>query len=68
MAIRTPSISTSTETIIFQSPRARAPKAPRRRRDPTSTFQKMKGDRKVLTKIEEAEELLKSLRQALTSK
>jgi ParB family chromosome partitioning protein len=35
---------------------------------PWTTFQQMKGDRKVLMKIEEAEELLKSLRQALTSK
>ncbi len=34
---------------------------------PWATFQEMRGDSKVLTKIEEAEELLKSLRKALTS-
>jgi ParB family chromosome partitioning protein len=34
---------------------------------PWTTFQEMKGDSKVLTKIEEAEELLKSLRKALKS-
>src|SRR3984885_15098154 len=34
---------------------------------PWTTFQEMKGDSKVVTKIEEAEELLKSLRKALTS-
>ena len=34
---------------------------------PWTTFQEMKGDSKVLTKIEEAEELLKSLRKALRS-
>jgi ParB family chromosome partitioning protein len=34
---------------------------------PWTTFQEMKGDSNVLTKIEEAEELLKSLRKALTS-
>jgi ParB family chromosome partitioning protein len=33
---------------------------------PWTTFQEMKGDAKVLTKIEEAEALLKSLRKALT--
>jgi ParB family chromosome partitioning protein len=34
---------------------------------PWTAFQEMKGDSQVLTKIEEAEELLKSLRKALTS-
>ena len=34
---------------------------------PWTAFQEMKGDTKVLSKIEEAEELLKSLRKALTS-
>jgi len=35
---------------------------------PWTTFQEMKGDSQVLSKIEEAEKLLKSLRQALTAK
>ena len=35
---------------------------------PWTTFQEMKGDSKVLTKIEEAEELLKSFRKALKSR
>lgn len=34
---------------------------------PWTTFQEMKGDSKVLSKIQEAEEMLKSLRKALTS-
>jgi ParB family transcriptional regulator, chromosome partitioning protein len=35
---------------------------------PWTTFSEMEGDSKVLTKIEEAEELLKSLRKALKSR